>query len=215
MASRYASQKDEMEALDKAIQNDSMLALGVTFVGAGILSAVAYKFSPGYRSIPISAKTALILAPAIGAFYVRGEHVGTEFRRSKHLQRLSAEEQAEVREKQQALLARQSLVDRSITYVNENRWSILGYTWLTSMAGSIYYLYRQKGMTVAQKAVQARMYAQLITIAGILSTAAIASLGGKSESKHQHHNSAALDAILAEDENKIPIKRAEPPEDSK
>ncbi|KAJ2787218.1 Replication factor C, subunit RFC4 [Coemansia interrupta] len=181
--------------------NDSLFALGTTFVGASLLSVVAFRFSPAYRRTPISAKTALILGPSIGAFYIRGEHVGTEYRRNKYLSMLEPEERAEAMRKQAASLQRASLVERSMDYVTEHRWSILGYTWLAGISGSLYHLYRQKGMTVTQKAVQARMYAQLITIIGILSTAAIASLSNKDEDKHRKHNSAALEAALAGDMN--------------
>ncbi|KAJ1645314.1 Replication factor C, subunit RFC4 [Coemansia asiatica] len=199
MSSRYAKQQAENEVLNKAIVNDSLFALGATFVGAGILSAAAYRFSPRYRRIPISAKTALILGPSIGAFYIRGEHVGTEYRRNKYLNMLGPEERAEALRRQEAIATRSSLVERSMDYVTEHRWSILGYTWLAGISGSLYHLYRQKGMTVTQKAVQARMYAQLITIIGILSTAAIASLSNKGDKKHVPHNSAALEAALAGD----------------
>ncbi|KAJ1883528.1 Replication factor C, subunit RFC4 [Coemansia sp. RSA 1722] len=199
MSSRYAKQQAENEVLDKAIINDSLFALGATFVGAGALSAVAYRFSPTYRRIPISAKTALILGPAIGAFYIRGEHVGTEYRRNKYLSLLEPAERAEALRRQEAIAKRSSFMERTTDYVTANRWSILGYTWLAGISGSLYHLYRQKGMTVTQKAVQARMYAQLITIIGILSTAAIASLSNKGEKKHLAHNSAALEAALAGD----------------
>ncbi|KAI8324728.1 hypothetical protein GQ54DRAFT_243966, partial [Martensiomyces pterosporus] len=97
---------------------------------------------------------------------------------------------------QRRLATRSSLADRTADYVTEHRWSILGYTWLAGISGSVYHLYRQKGMTWTQKVVQARMYAQAITIIGILSTAAIASLSSQADNKHVQHNSAALEAAL-------------------
>ncbi|KAJ2709842.1 Replication factor C, subunit RFC4 [Coemansia spiralis] len=199
MSTRNDRQEAEKAALDKAIVGDSLFALGVTFVGSAVLSAIAYRFSPGYRKIPISAKTGLILAPSMSAFYIRGEHVGSEFRRGKHLHQLEGDERERALREQQAGAVRQSLANRTIDFVTTNRWSILGATWVTGIAGSVFYLYRQKGMTVSQKTVQARMYAQLITIIAIMSTAAVASLSDKNENKHANHNSAALDAILAAD----------------
>ncbi|KAI9477507.1 Replication factor C, subunit RFC4 [Coemansia sp. RSA 989] len=199
MATKYEQSQADQKALDDAIYKDSMFALGATFIGASALSVLAYRFSPGYRSTPISAKTAFILGPSLGAFYIRGEHVGTEFRRNKYLHQLEPHEREEALKRQKAMLNRNSAMDRSMAFVNNHRWSILGYTWLTSMAGAAYYLYRKKGMTVSQKVVQARMYAQLITIVGILSTAAIASMSGNTNDKHVSHNSAELQAILAQD----------------
>ncbi|KAJ2797425.1 Replication factor C, subunit RFC4 [Coemansia guatemalensis] len=199
MSSNYASRQAEAEALDKAIFNDSAFAFAATFISAGVLSAVAQKFSPGYRGIPISAKTALILGPSLGAMYIRGEHSGTEFRRHKYLSQLDPEEREEALKKRQAMISRQTIVDRSIDFVNEHRWSILGLTWLAGITGAGLYLYKKKGMSAAQKLVEARMYAQLITVVGVVSTASIASLGGKSDNKHVQRNSAELEAILAAD----------------
>ncbi|KAJ1934963.1 hypothetical protein GGF37_006179 [Kickxella alabastrina] len=112
---------------------------------------------------------------------------------------LEPEERQEALRRQEAIAVRNTFIEKSSDYITAHRWSILGYTWLAGISGSLYHLYRQKGMTGTQKAVQARMYAQLITLIGILSTAAIASLSDKSGDKHAKHNSAALEAALAGD----------------
>ncbi|KAJ2126360.1 Replication factor C, subunit RFC4 [Coemansia sp. RSA 720] len=206
MATRYEKHLAEQKELEDAIFRESMLALGATFVGASALSALAYRFSPAYRSTPISAKTAFILAPAIGVFYVRGEQVGTQFRRNKFAHQLEGEERAQIEERMRAQASRKTIVDRAAGFVMENQWKILGYTWLTGMGGAALYLYRKKGLAVSQKVVQARMYAQLITIIGILSMAGVASMSGKKDDKHTRRNSAELDAILAND-TRIPIPK--------
>lgn len=203
MPSQVAKERAEREQLEQAIVNDSLLALGATFVGASLLSVAAHKFSPTYRKIPISAKTVLVLGPSLAAFYIRGEHVGIEMRRNKYAHQLEPEEQEAIAKQREALQTRGDMMSRTVDYVTENRWSLLGYTWLAAISGSIYHLYRKKGMTVTQKAVQARMYAQLITIVGILSTAGVASLSDKSNNKHALHHSAALEAALAGD-TKVP-----------
>ncbi|KAJ2740723.1 Replication factor C, subunit RFC4 [Coemansia sp. BCRC 34301] len=197
--STFAQRKADHDALESAIVSDSLFAMGATAIGAVALSALAFRFSPWYRGTPISAKTAFILGPTIGAFYIRGEHVSTEFRRSKYMAQLDPQERAAILNQRARIDARRTLADQSIQFVNDHRWSILGYTWLIGVAGSLLYLYKKKGMTATQKAVQARMYAQAITIVGILSTAGVASLGDKTQNKHLKHNSAALDAALAAD----------------
>ncbi len=62
-------------------------------------------------------------------------------------------------------------VQRSLHWARENRWKILGGSWAASMAGSWYIVNRDKYMTGSQKLVQARVYAQGITIAMILLSA--------------------------------------------
>ncbi|KAJ2819076.1 Replication factor C, subunit RFC4 [Coemansia furcata] len=203
-----AQRQADLDALEKAMVSDSLFAMGATVVAATALSFAAFRFSPWYRGTPISAKTAFILGPTIGAFYIRGEHVSTEFRRSKYMAQLDPHEREAILNQRARIDARTSLADRSIHFVNEHRWSILGYTWLIGITGSLLYLYKQKGMTATQKAVQARMYAQAITLVGILSTAGIASLGDKTENKHVQHNSAALEAALAQDTRVVPSAAA-------
>ncbi|KAJ1952456.1 Replication factor C, subunit RFC4 [Linderina pennispora] len=202
---KHQTRREQMEALDQAIMSDSLIALGATAVTAVGLSFLGLKYSRWYRSTPISAKTAMILGPSIGAFYIRGEHVGTEFRRQLYAHTLEEEDERDhLLQQKMELQRRASFSQSAIQFVTEHRWSMLGYTWLAGISGSIYHLYRQKGMTWTQKVVQARMYAQLITIVGILSTAAVASLGDKKEDGHQQPISAALQAALAED-TKVPL----------
>ncbi|KAJ2843153.1 Replication factor C, subunit RFC4, partial [Coemansia erecta] len=184
MSSRYTQKKADDENVGRLMANNSMFAFGTTFVAACALSAVARRFWSGYRQLPISAKTVLILAPSMGAFYIRGEQSALMYHRSKHMNQLDADEREAYLNKQDAMNRRANTMDRAIEYITKHRWSILGCTWLAGMSGSLYHLYRQKGMTSAQKAVQARMYAQAITIIGILSTAAIASLSDGSSDRH-------------------------------
>ncbi|KAJ1950509.1 Replication factor C, subunit RFC4 [Linderina macrospora] len=202
---KHQSRREELEALENVMIGDSLVALGAAVATTAALSVLGFKYSKWYRSTPISAKTAMILAPSIGAFYIRGEHASTAFRRQQYANTLEDQDEREqlLRQKME-MEKRASFSQTAISFVNEHRWSMLGYTWLAGISGSIFHLYRQKGMTWTQKVVQARMYAQLITIVGILSTAAVASLGDKKDQGHQQPISAALQAALAED-TKVPL----------
>ncbi|KAJ1666409.1 Replication factor C, subunit RFC4 [Coemansia sp. RSA 1813] len=199
MSPKHTEKKAEDKAIENLMVNDSLFAFGTTFVAACAVSAAAQRFWPGYRRLPISAKTILILAPSMGAMYVRGEQAALVYRRSKYVNQLDEDEREAHLKKHDAMNRRATTMERTVDYITKNRWSILGCTWLAGMSGSIYHLYRKKGMTPAQKAVQARMYAQAITIIGILSTAGIASLSNGANDRHIKHNSAALEAALAAD----------------
>ncbi|KAJ1975833.1 hypothetical protein H4R34_004193 [Dimargaris verticillata] len=67
----------------------------------------------------------------------------------------------------------QSLVEQTQTFVRDHQWSLVGGTWASGMAVAFGYLARQKHMSTMNKVVQARMYAQVITIAALLGTAVI------------------------------------------
>ncbi|KAJ2897823.1 hypothetical protein GGI21_004910, partial [Coemansia aciculifera] len=121
-----AQRKADSEALESAMVSDSLFAMGATAVCATALSIAALRFSPWYRSTPISAKTAFILGPTIGAFYIRGEHISTEFRRTKYMAQLDPHERAALLNQRARIDMRRSWADRSISFVNDHRWSILG-----------------------------------------------------------------------------------------
>ena len=50
-----------------------------------------------------------------------------------------------------------STIDRSLRYLNDNRWSFIGISWAASMVGALGYSFSNKYLTTQQKVVQARM----------------------------------------------------------
>ena len=64
---------------------------------------------------------------------------------------------------------------RALQLAKENRWGIIGGSWLATMFGSWAVVSRNKYLTGPQKLVQARMYAQGATIAVLLVSGVMAS----------------------------------------
>ena len=69
---------------------------------------------------------------------------------------------------------RLSLSDKCFTVLNDNKYKIIISAWAGSLYGSWVLVNRDKIMDTAQKAVQARMYAQGITIILLLGTLLLA-----------------------------------------
>ncbi|KAL6453272.1 RCF2 Respiratory supercomplex factor 2 [Candida maltosa Xu316] len=67
-----------------------------------------------------------------------------------------------------------SLSDKCFTVLNDNKYPIIVSAWAASLYGSWVFVNRDKIMDTAQKAVQARMYAQGITIVLLLGTILLA-----------------------------------------
>jgi hypothetical protein len=63
------------------------------------------------------------------------------------------------------------MVQRAKDWGRQNRYTIVTASWLASMATALGIVSRDKYLTGAQKLVQARMYAQGLTIAVLLATA--------------------------------------------
>ncbi|CCJ28326.1 unnamed protein product [Pneumocystis jirovecii] len=60
-----------------------------------------------------------------------------------------------------------------LIWCSENKWKIIAGSWALSMIGSFSFLWRDKYLTKAQKLVQARMYAQGITLLVLLVSAGL------------------------------------------
>ncbi|KAI1811760.1 mitochondrial hypoxia responsive domain-containing protein [Poronia punctata] len=68
--------------------------------------------------------------------------------------------------------AHQSSWERFMDWGKANRYTIIGLSWLGSISASMAIVSRNKYLTMAQKIVQARVYAQGLTIAVLIATAA-------------------------------------------
>ncbi|KAG0785339.1 hypothetical protein G6F22_007994 [Rhizopus arrhizus] len=89
-----------------------------------------------------------------------------------------------------------STVDRSLQYLNKNRWSFIGLSWAASMAGALGYSFSNRYLTTQQKIVQARMYAQAVTIAVLMASAGISIYVGDDEKTRKELPDPQLRAVL-------------------
>ncbi|KAJ1921247.1 Replication factor C, subunit RFC4 [Mycoemilia scoparia] len=192
------------ETLDRFLLRQGLVysAIGVGCAGAAHL--LGSRFSPLYRKVPFGIRLSFASGGIIGyATYM------TETSTQHYRQKLRGIEPDEDQKPPMAAAQAGGSVDKAIDFISDNRWSILGITWLGGISASIYRMYSQKGLTWTQRVVQARMYAQALTIVGILATAGIASLSTSSSksgngANHQNHRfeSPELRQILQADSSK-------------
>ena len=102
---------------------------------------------------------AIIAADRSSRSFQSAQHPEEQYREAYHRQRLELE-------------ANKSSYDRAMDWGRENRYSIVGASWLASMATALGLVSRNKYLTGAQKLVQARVYAQGLTLAVLIATAA-------------------------------------------
>ncbi|KAI3406788.2 hypothetical protein KGF56_000393 [Candida oxycetoniae] len=136
----------------------------------GIFSYIKYKRPARYQTFSASVKAALLTMPtiAIGAFWA--DQGSWEFDKMMH----QSDYQQEQILKQHREYNNLPLSDKIITSLNNNKYPIIVAAWAGSLYGSWVLVNRDKIMTTAQKAVQARMYAQGITIILLLGTILLA-----------------------------------------
>ncbi|KAI7895077.1 uncharacterized protein EV154DRAFT_414052 [Mucor mucedo] len=89
-----------------------------------------------------------------------------------------------------------STFDRSLRYLNDNRWSFIGVSWAASMVGALGYSFSNKYLTTQQKVVQARMYAQAVTIAVLMASATVSMYVGDEGKTRKEQPDAQLRAVL-------------------
>ncbi|GAA5799295.1 hypothetical protein EDC94DRAFT_618421 [Helicostylum pulchrum] len=89
-----------------------------------------------------------------------------------------------------------STFDRSLRYLNDNRWSFIGVSWAASMVGALGYSFSNKYLSTQQKVVQARMYAQAVTIAVLMVSASVSMYVGDDGKNRKEQPDAQLRAVL-------------------
>ncbi|RGB34188.1 hypothetical protein C1646_760845 [Rhizophagus diaphanus] len=136
------------------------IGLGVTLG----LSLIAQRYSPTFRKLTLPIKAFLVSSGTSAASIILGERAGLEHERKKYGY-YEPEKQISLQEK--------TSLQKTKDVISENRYSIATSAWALSIAGSLAYTYNNKYLSLSQKVVQARMYAQALTIVLIAAAASI------------------------------------------
>jgi len=160
--------------------------------GAAISSAISipafyflYRRSPWYRSLPFPLRVASVVIVVGPILTIQAERRSLEYDRTQwsdsgklELDRVAAEEEARFN----AL----STKDKALDWASRHQYSIILGSWALSMAAAGAIVARDKYMTLPQKAVQARMWAQGLTIGVLLVAGALT---------HKNRQDAAADGM--------------------
>lgn len=142
------------------------------FVGLGIGSVVGFgllfyaRKRPVYRTYGGFAKAFTVLAPAsIGMVFAAEQRSFAYDRETYNFGDLHPDEIARKEE-----IAALPTKDKILYYTSQNKYKIIVGAWAASVGGSLWIINRDKIMTQPQKVVQARMYAQALTVVLLLGT---------------------------------------------
>lgn len=100
---------------------------------------------------------------------VTADHFSRAYEKSKHPEDQYLDAAAKARAQN---LSQQTPYERFMTFGKENRYQIVGGSWVASMAIALSIVGRSPYLSTAQKLVQARVYAQALTLAVLVATAA-------------------------------------------
>ncbi|KAL8791242.1 MAG: hypothetical protein Q9213_000199 [Squamulea squamosa] len=99
---------------------------------------------------------------------VSADHYSRTFEKAQHPEEQFEDSAAKARAEQRS---RQSNYERFMTFGKENRYKIVGVSWVASMAAALTIVGRSPYLSTTQKLVQARVYAQGLTLAVLVATA--------------------------------------------
>ncbi|KAG2187266.1 hypothetical protein INT44_004951 [Umbelopsis vinacea] len=163
-------------------------------LGLGLITTVvAQKRSPNFQAISTPMKSMMLGSASIAGYLFGSERDATKYENAEYgyldeeeLQKLAREDGGD----------RLSAKDSIVHYLNSNRWSIIAGSWLVSMAGALTYSFSNKYLTTQQKVVQARMYAQAVTIAVLMASAGLSVYAGDDDKHEKDEPDAQLRAVL-------------------
>jgi len=139
------------------------LALGVLGVTA------ASKRYPAFRGLTLPFRAFLVSGSGTFAAIVAADSYSRRFERSRNPEYQFQDESENL---SQTLASQKTAGQRAMTWAADNRYSIVFGSWIASMGGALTLVGRNPYLTGQQKLVQARVYAQGLTMAVVIASLA-------------------------------------------
>ncbi|KAH6692612.1 hypothetical protein F5X68DRAFT_59586 [Plectosphaerella plurivora] len=140
------------------------IGLAIGWLG---VSAASRRYTT-FRSLTLPFRTFLVTSTSTFGAIVLADRNSIRFAHSKDPMYNYKDE---AQRTQELIRANESASDRFLAWGKKNRYSIVFGSWIASMAVSMAIVNRQKYLTGAQRLVQARVYAQALTVLVLVVTA--------------------------------------------
>ncbi|KAI9266023.1 hypothetical protein BY458DRAFT_534100 [Sporodiniella umbellata] len=161
-------------------------------VGA-MATVLSLRRSPEFRALSRPVQSMMVVGGSTAGFLFASDSAVSRYE-NYHLGYADEETLQTLLSKNQSMPT--SSFDRSLNYLNENRWSFIGFSWAASMIGALGYSFTNKYLTTQQKIVQARMSAQAVTIAVLMISAGISVYVGDQNKSVKEAPDSQLQAVL-------------------
>ncbi|CAI5757390.1 unnamed protein product [Candida verbasci] len=139
-------------------------------LSTGLYAYLKHKHPVRFKSFTPSIRAAILAMPTVSVAAFWADQGSWEFDKKAHQGDYEENKFLQDLKNWQKL----STSDKVFTVLNDHKYQIIITAWAASLYGSWVYVNKDPIMSVAQKAVQARMYAQGITIILLLSTILLA-----------------------------------------
>lgn len=150
-------------------------SLGLSIGLAGVIGAS--RRYPAFRGLTVPFRTFLVTSSGTFGSIVNAERWSNDFHKHNNPMNFYKDETERALE---AAQAQEGTTQRMISWGRQNRYGIVFVSWLASMGIALGAVGRNKYLSGSQKLVQARMYAQGLTLLVLIATAAFETADAKS-----------------------------------
>lgn len=174
---KIISKEEEQEHYGHVLRGG--LVGGSAGMALGLLGVIgASRRYPAFRSLTLPFRSFLVSSTATFGAIVIAERYGVQYQRSRDPMNNFLDQ--EHRELEAARRADKSERQRLMDWGRENRYGIVFVSWIAAMGLALAMVGRNKYISTSQKLVQARVYAQGLTLAVLIATAAFETADAKS-----------------------------------
>ncbi|KAK8103831.1 mitochondrial hypoxia responsive domain protein [Apiospora kogelbergensis] len=147
-------------------------------LGLGLLGVIgASKRYPAFRGLTLPFRSFLVTSTSTFGAIVNAERYSIEFHKLNNPMNFYVDEATKAN---QIADQQKTTAERLNDWGRENRYSIVFASWIASMGIAIGIVGRSKYLSTSQKLVQARVYAQGLTLAVLIATAAFETADARS-----------------------------------
>lgn len=172
-------------------------------IGLGISAAIfklAPRRYPGFpKNLPWSIRTAMFISPPTVTMTIFAEEYSNAYDREMHHGDYNARRKLEEYKQWKSLSLSEKIVQGAVNH----KYKIIVGAWAASMYGSWVYVDRDPIMSKTQKLVQARMYAQFLTVGLLLGSIGLSMYDEKNHPEHYKKEELSdWEKILKEEEER-------------
>jgi hypothetical protein len=192
--------KEELNEYTEAIAIGGLKGAAVGSLVSGGLFLYARKRLPNYAQYGVFARTFSLMAPPVLFGMTNIEFASRRFEEQRYGYGDYSAENLEKQKQFDNLTTWQQMKTIAIN----NKYKMITGAWAASLAGSFWIINRDKLMTKSQKIVQARMYAQGLTVIILLATMALTvSAGEQRKRENEVQNQEWVKIADAEEKREI------------
>ena len=153
---------------------------GTLGLGVGMLGVMAaQRRYPAFRQLTLPFRSFLVTSTGTFGAIVNAESYSNAFHKANNPMNFYKDEAQLAREAAERNL---TAMQRAQAWGRENRYKVVFTSWLASMGLALWIVGRNRYLSGSQKLVQARVYAQGLTVAVLIATAALETADAKSGS---------------------------------